>query len=538
MLHSLDVQIAAMDTGTAQMLNFKTLNRTLLVLGAALLAYEPVLWLVNTWHDPAYDSQGFIVFALCCAMFAWSASSPRITHQPVNTRFALSLLLITAVVRLISQVLAINIVGAIALVIDIYALALLAGLQFRQRPISPAWLALSFVFALPLERVLQRLIGYGLQHLSADTACVVLGSFFSDLTCSGIRIILNHQDVLVDLPCSGARTLLLLLLFYAVSMAFSRPSLRIGILGFALTLLIAFLVNVIRIVVLAIGIAFPESIFNIDVMAQPWHDFIGLILTALACAPIAWWAHHVYRKPRRVHRVVDELRWLLPRFVAHNRRREDQRKQQNAKRLISKSCLASAAFVLFAVIIVSLPRQALDVSKPNIDIALPLSINGYNAETVALSEKEKRYFTQYGGAAAKAWYGDQGLQIVRTSAPLRHLHAADECLRGLGFDVEYRGLTYQPMATAIYKATNADNKSFRIAISFISDQGHITGNIAETVWRWLQAPGSTWSSVQRISPWGFDQKTHAHWDQSLMAALDIATPSNLPQHLAQRDNHE
>jgi hypothetical protein len=72
---------------------------------------------------------------------------------------ALTLILVSATVRLAGQVLAINTVGALCLVLDVYALGLLLRLARRARPISPAWLAVVFAFSLPLERIVQRTIG-------------------------------------------------------------------------------------------------------------------------------------------------------------------------------------------------------------------------------------------------------------------------------------------------------------------------------------------------------------------------------------------
>ncbi|SVE30726.1 uncharacterized protein METZ01_LOCUS483580, partial [marine metagenome] len=199
--------------------------------GAALiLAIDPILWLVQTWRDPSYDSSGFIVFCICAGLFLWSVTSERTAHT-VNLRLPLFLLAVSALTRLVGQVLAINVIGAMTLVLDVYAIGHLAAVGFRKRPISPGWLATCFAFSLPLERIIQRTMGYGLQSVSADGACLVLGSIFDNVRCNGVRILIDHQDVLVDLPCSGARALILVLLFYAACMTVCRPGITKGILG-------------------------------------------------------------------------------------------------------------------------------------------------------------------------------------------------------------------------------------------------------------------------------------------------------------------
>ena len=55
---------------------FPLLGPAALILGLALLAVHPLLWLVGTWFDPAYDSYGVWVAVLTIALLSWSATSP------------------------------------------------------------------------------------------------------------------------------------------------------------------------------------------------------------------------------------------------------------------------------------------------------------------------------------------------------------------------------------------------------------------------------------------------------------------------------
>src|SRR5262245_48701246 len=105
-----------------------------LVAAAALvLAADPVRWLVATWSDPAYDSNGLLVFLAAAGLLAWSATSPVADRAPPRHSLAIGLIALSASVRLAGQVLAINTVGALCLVLDVYALGLLLGLGARAR---------------------------------------------------------------------------------------------------------------------------------------------------------------------------------------------------------------------------------------------------------------------------------------------------------------------------------------------------------------------------------------------------------------------
>ena len=56
----------------------------LMGLGMLLMAIEPITWLVNTWFEPAHDSNGGWIFLLCTGLFFWSARSPKQTVTGKN----------------------------------------------------------------------------------------------------------------------------------------------------------------------------------------------------------------------------------------------------------------------------------------------------------------------------------------------------------------------------------------------------------------------------------------------------------------------
>ena len=480
----------------------------LLAAAALILALDPVLWLVATWRDPAYDFNGFLVFLVTAALFAWSATSPVVGHDRPRRIVALTLILVSATVRLAGQVLAINTVGAFCLVLDVYALGLLLRLAARARPISPAWLAVVFAFSLPLERIVQRTIGYALQHVSAGGACGLLEALYGkgNVNCEGVRILLSGADVLVDLPCSGARTLLWTLLAFAASAALCRPTLLQAAAGFAITLTSALLANILRIVVLAIGIAEPARLGGLAVMEQPWHDLIGLGALALGCVPLMLWSRRAWRPGPPALPSFHVPLWAPPAIAAW---------QPRYRRSLSLAALAGA------VVIVNLPRMPVDVARREAAIALPLSLAGHARRPVALDPREQAFFEQFGGWAAKATYGPHTLMLVRTTSPLRHLHTPDDCLRGLGFRVTYLGTRFIPSATALYRAMAPDGTGYRIDMSFVSDRGEVTGNVATAVWRWLNGEARAWTAVQWVSPEHLPEGEHEQWAAAVRAALEV-----------------
>jgi exosortase/archaeosortase family protein len=95
---------------------------------------------------------------------------------------------------------------------------------------------------------------------------------------------LNGADVLVDLPCSGARGLLQLLLLFACLGAVIRPRPRAAIAGLATVLVSGFASNVIRISVLAVGIGYRNRL-GTSTSGVPG-GLVGLLSVAPAARPV------------------------------------------------------------------------------------------------------------------------------------------------------------------------------------------------------------------------------------------------------------
>ncbi|MCC6136135.1 MAG: exosortase T [Candidatus Contendobacter sp.] len=482
-----------------------------LMSGLILLAVHPLIWLVATWLDPAYDSYGLWVAMLAGGLLLWSATSPVERINAQQRRLGLGLLGMTATLRLLGQWLGINTLGAAALAVDVYAIGLLLNLDRRGRSLAPGWLAVLFAFALPIERILQRGFGFVLQQLSATGACAALQIGSAPVLCDGIQLQWQGQTVLVDLPCSGTRGLLLLLLLFVALAALTRPTLRYAGFGALIALAAATLGNSLRIVALAAGLVHREALGGVDVLAEPWHSTIGLLTLSFSALPILLWARTGHRN------TIPE-----PPFIA-----------ASASRLVSVKPFTGLAFLIACAGIIALPPQPLDIAHSLPTPDLPAYLAAFIGQPGLLTAQEQAYFTRYGGGAARSAYGPYGLLVVSTTAPLRHLHSPEECLAGAGHTVRYLGQTGGPMPSAIYHSIDPHGRGWRIAVSFVSERGELTTHVAEAVWRWLQAPGTTWRMIQRIAPWEASAIATETFDSAAWRALDLPLPSSQPQRQSQ-----
>ena len=477
-------------------------SRLALLSGAGLLAWHPILWLLRTWTDPSYASDGVFAALGVAALAIWSLSSPRMAEHRRHKGVVLCLGA-TAVVRLASEALGINVLGAATLAIDVGALAAWAGLSQRRRAVSPLWLAALFMFALPVERILQRTVGYLLQSLSAEGACGLLALVDGSVACTGIRIVMNGREALVDLPCSGARSLIVLLALFTTCAALARPCAMRALAGLGITLASALIANIVRIVLLAVGIAYPETL-GIDVMAAPWHEGIGLMALTAGSAPILAWAFGIPAPAPRVPGACGTS-------DAH----------------AGGPLVPTAGSILFlatALLVMIVPTRPLDVAAQTLPLELPARLSLFPARPEPLTAQETEYFTRYGGSAARAVYGTNTLTLVRTTAPLRHLHAPDECLRGSGHAVRHTGTRFAPLPTATYRAEAPYGAAWRVEVTFVSSRNERAASVGEAVWLWLKAPGTTWTMIQRVTPWN---QPDADFESAVIRALDLTSSAAL-----------
>lgn len=472
--------------------------------GIVALLLEPALWLLTTWRDPTYDSAGGWVALACAALVAWSVRSGQALGGRASGR-ALQLMMATAALRLAGRLLAVRVVGALALVVDVYALALLLGTARRPRPVHPGWLALLFACALPIEHLLQRVVAHPLRVAAATSAEAVLAPFFPALSRTGTLLLHPEVALSVDLPCSGARGLTLLVTLFCALAAIRRPGLAGATAGFAAAAFGALLANALRVAGLFLGVR-----AGWPVLAEPWHSVVGLVALAAGAVPL----------------LAVARRWELRR----------PRPARSTAPLTGRRATALALAVSFAgVAIAAVPGRPIDISRPVPAAPLPTALLDAPRVDLPTTDTERAYYTRYGGGLAKAAYGPHTALIVRTTAPLRHLHGPDTCLLGAGHTVERLGIRADAIPTVVWRSTDPDGYAWRVEASFVPDDGPAARDLSEVVWRWLgdvtagRTP-PTWALVERITPWDLCEARPdrcADFDDALFGALDIHPPTAL-----------
>ncbi len=496
------VQRVATLTGMIRALpNTSQITAFALWCAASLLALDPLQWLVGTWYQAGYEGIGWVA-CLAVAVLAGCAIRAPVSHAATRSVAPTYVLLtLTAVLRLASQLLDVDVIGALLLAVDVYALARLARLDERKFAVSPLWLAVLFCFSLPVEPMVQRVIGFDLQQISAVLACGMLMPFFQDLACEGIRLRLADVDVLVDLPCSGAEIVSISAFVFSLINSVQRPDLKWSLLSSAACVVLALMGNGLRIGLLAVGIAHADVI-GFSVMDPLPHTLIGLVVVALtstallamtrfyptrdASAPVASTTH----PPSTLERPLPGLVFAL-------------------------------SLVLFALLVGAIQPRPVDASPTLAVPEMPWVAAGFLRESAPLTDQEQTYFTRYGGGADRAAYGPYGLLLVSTASPLRHLHDPLICLRGAGLNAHLLGTDHEAGET-VYRASDAA-RSYLVRVAYRSDEGQQASSVSEVVWHWLRQPGTTWTMVQQVIPEdaGLDAGSTVRWQAAVRRAFNL-----------------
>lgn len=497
-------------------------------LAAVALVLDPAGWLAETWRDPAYQSDGGWVGLLVVGLVLWSVRSGGAQTDRRAAGLAWRLLLGTAAARVLGHLLAVDTIGALALVVDVAAVSIALGVDRRPFALRPLALAALACLALPVEHLLQRLLGHPLQLAAAWLAAGVLRPFDPALVREGVLLL--HPDVAlaVDLPCSGARGLMLLSGVALACWCRRAVSPRQALAGFAAVAVGALGANALRVVLLYVAARAGWPLQH-----EPWHSAIGCAVLGMGALPVfAVAARATPRCPR----------WRRPFGV--------ERPRPWARRVLRIPDAAIAGLLLVAAATVAwTPEQPLDVSAPVTPRPLPANLGARIGEAVPTSDLERRYFERYGGSVSKRSYhhphdGTRHVALlVRTAAPLRHLHGPDQCLIGAGHTVTRLGVRHASGAaaaatlpTVVYRSVAPDGRVWRVEASYLDDAGHTAASVSEVLWRWLQAPHA-WSLVERISPWQLCEQDPARcsgFDADLFGALELAASPAIPRH----DEHE
>ena len=479
--------------------------------GLCLLLLEPATWLLRSWRDPSHGGGGALVAALVVALAVRSVGSGPARPTAIDRRVALGLLVLTSSVRLAGARLGIAHLSALALVSDVAALGLLLALHRRPWAVGIGWWAALFALSLPVEQVLQRLVAYPMRLSSAAITEALLRPVLPELSRQGTLLVQPGATLSVDLPCSGAVGLTVLVTFAVAVACRRRVDLKVLAQGTASVLLGALVANVSRLVLLLIG---PTE----ALLVEPWHGLVGLVGIGLGAVPALALAHSLSPRTSR-----PSASSPAPSSPAPSSPSTPFLGGAPAHAWLHAAM--GLGFTGLAAVIVGVPAHPVDVSARIDAPGLPAFLGPHASEIEPLTEQESAYFGRFGGQIERRRYtSGHTVLMLRTTSPLRHLHRPAACLRGAGHELERLGVRHGAVPTTVWRTTDPQGDTWRIEVSFVSDRGEVAESASEVAWRWLWQPDTTWTLIERISPFALceaDPARCADLERTLHSALDM-----------------
>ena len=133
-----------------------------IVLLVAFCAFDLVM--LGRFAD-ACDAHNLWPLALLSGLVLWTLTSEQLPGSSANLRYGFTLLALCTALRACGAMTPLPRLNQATQAIEGYAAATLAGVHPRQRSWSSRGYALLYTLSLPTETLLQRSLGYGLQHV-------------------------------------------------------------------------------------------------------------------------------------------------------------------------------------------------------------------------------------------------------------------------------------------------------------------------------------------------------------------------------------
>lgn len=177
--------------------------------GAVALAYAPVLyWMWGLWRPSDPYSTGGLLIPLISLYLVWNRRARLRDLIPAGSNWGLAVMGLGAGMYLLGSWTGVHYAYACSLIILIWGLILwLSGKQIARKLLFPVAF---LVFMIPLNWVVD-VLTMPLRLTAAQMAAWLPRALGLPTTVDGTDVIVEGYSLLIDLPCSGLRSLLALL---------------------------------------------------------------------------------------------------------------------------------------------------------------------------------------------------------------------------------------------------------------------------------------------------------------------------------------
>ena len=439
---------------------------------AVLLLQLVTFWPVWRWYlarlgDASDEPLGIVALATAALVLLLHGRPQRLSQRQVLVATVLSGLYLyawtwgTPLVR-----------GSLAIIAMAYTL----GAGYLRHTLHPGWLGLLWL-SLPLAASLQFYTGYPLRVATAWLAAPLLSLTGFAVTAQGTCLLWHGEVIAVDAPCAGIRMLWAGMYLSCTMSCVTRLRPGLASLGAVLTMVILFLANVGRNVLLFYGEAGI-------VPFTPWmHTGIGLgVFTGVALAIVSL---HRFLKGSAAH--------PEPGLVEYP-------PAPGAAALTPLSLrLALGFYVLVHGLAATLPLLSVPVAESlphNTEPHWPTQFAGRPLYPLTLTAQEQAFTQGFPGQVARFTDGSREIVIRWVQRASRTLHPASDCFQGLGYSVQPQPLRLDSDGAywGCFQATRSD-KRWHVCERITDNQGQGWSDVSAWYWAALlgKSTGPWWT---------------------------------------------
>lgn len=242
-----------------------------------LIYHSTFVWLYERYVSvDSYYSHGFLVPFVAGFLIWLKREKLKNMHWEYNS-LGLALIILSLSIHFLSMLAEVFFVSALSMLCLLFGISLfLFGGKITRKIIFP----LSFlIFMFPLPLVVINAISFPMKMFATKSAVLFLKTTLNiPIRNEGFQIFFPNASLIVENPCSGLRSLITLLALGSIFTYLLKANTKKRITLFLLSIPIALVSNLIRVILLSLGV----YIYGSNITKGFFHDFSGYLVFVIA----------------------------------------------------------------------------------------------------------------------------------------------------------------------------------------------------------------------------------------------------------------
>jgi len=242
-----------------------------------LIYHTTFIWLYERYISAdSYYSHGFLIPFITGGLL-WFKRKRLIKIKREYNFWGLALIILALFIHFLSILVEVFFVSGFSILLLVFGISLfLFGKKITQKIIFPLFF-LIFMFPIPLAAI--NAISFPMKMFVTKSSVFVLKTFLNiPIKNEGFQIFFPNASLIVENPCSGLRSLISLLALGSIFAYLLKANIKKRIILFLLSIPIALVSNLIRVILLSMGV----YIYGSNITEGFFHDFTGYLVFVIA----------------------------------------------------------------------------------------------------------------------------------------------------------------------------------------------------------------------------------------------------------------